>query len=102
MSTDDMAKKVVSKIDISEIIGARIPLRKLRSTYSGACPFHDDSGKSFCVIPDRRKYHCFECGAKGTVIDFVMVFEKKSYAEAVCLLCRMLPDAEMLPADSPE
>ena len=59
-------------IDIVEIIGQTVKLRRSGSEFSGLCPFHDETSPSFTVNPARQFFHCFGCGASGDVIDFVM------------------------------
>lgn len=57
---------------------------------TGLCPFHSERTPSFVVYPDKKDYHCFGCGAHGTVIDYVMQLEGVSLWEAVEMLADRL------------
>ncbi len=74
------------KVDIVEVISEYVPLRKSGRSYVGLCPFHNERTPSFSVSPDRQVYHCFGCGAGGTVFRFLMDIEGLSFAETVSLL----------------
>jgi DNA primase len=74
---------VLLRADIVEIIDARVPLKKAGKDYKACCPFHDEKSASFTVSPTKQFYHCFGCGAHGTVIGFLMEYEHMSFPEAV-------------------
>jgi len=74
---------IVARSDIVEIIGARVPLKKSGREYKACCPFHSEKTPSFWVSPDKQFYHCFGCGAHGTVVGFLMQYEKLGFPEAV-------------------
>jgi len=69
-------------INVVEIIGAYVDLRKAGRQYIGLCPFHQEKTPSFYVHPDRG-FHCWGCGAKGDVIRFVREIEGISFREAI-------------------
>jgi DNA primase len=73
----------VARSDIVEVIGARVPLKKGGREYKACCPFHNEKSPSFWVSPDKQFYHCFGCGAHGTVIGFLMQYEKMEFLDAV-------------------
>ena len=75
--------EVRNAIDIVDLIGAFIPLKKRGKSFIGLCPFHVEKTPSFNVSSERQMYHCFGCGVGGNVITFVMEFEKVSFVEAV-------------------
>ena len=75
--------EVVARSDIVEVIGARVPLKKSGREYKACCPFHNEKSPSFWVSPDKQFYHCFGCGAHGTVIGFLMQYEKLGFLDAV-------------------
>jgi len=75
--------EVVARSDIVEIIGARVPLKKSGREYKACCPFHSEKSPSFWVSPDKQFYHCFGCGAHGTVVGFLMQYEKLGFLDAV-------------------
>ena len=75
--------ELVARIDIVEIVGARVTLRKAGREYKACCPFHDEKTPSFTVSPGKGFYHCFGCGAHGTALGFLMEFDHMSFVEAV-------------------
>lgn len=74
------------KVDIVEVISNYVQLRRSGRAYTGLCPFHNERTPSFSVSPERQMYHCFGCGAGGTVFRFVMDMEGVSFVEAVAQL----------------
>lgn len=72
-----------ARIDIIDIVGSYVELKKAGSNYKAPCPFHDEKSASFVVSPQKQKYHCFGCGVDGNGIDFVMEYKKLTFAEAV-------------------
>jgi DNA primase len=80
--------EVVARSDIVEIISARVPLKKGGREYKACCPFHNEKSPSFWVSPDKQFYHCFGCGAHGTVIGFLMQYEKMEFFDAVADLAQ--------------
>ncbi|HMD73637.1 MAG TPA: DNA primase [Steroidobacteraceae bacterium] len=75
--------EVVARSDIVEIVGARVSLKKAGREYKACCPFHSEKTPSFWVSPDKQFYHCFGCGAHGTVVGFLMQYEKLEFPEAI-------------------
>jgi DNA primase len=80
--------EVVARADIVEIIGARVPLKKSGREFKACCPFHNEKSPSFWVSPEKQFYHCFGCGAHGTVIGFLMEYEKLEFVDAVADLAQ--------------
>jgi DNA primase len=74
---------IVGRTDIVELIGARVPLKKAGKEFRACCPFHDEKTPSFWVSPDKQFYHCFGCGAHGTVLGFLMNYDRLGFVEAV-------------------
>jgi DNA primase len=72
-----------SSIDIVDVIGNYLELKKAGSNYKANCPFHGEKTPSFVVSPSKQIFHCFGCGVGGDAIKFVMDYEKLSYPEAV-------------------
>ncbi len=85
MSTGVVAT-VKSKLDIVEVIGESVPLRKAGTTWKGLCPFHGERTPSFVVTPARESWHCFGCGLGGDVFSFVMQREGIDFPAALRLL----------------
>ncbi len=75
--------QLIARIDIVEVIGTRVPLRKAGKEFKACCPFHDEKTPSFNVVPDKQFYHCFGCGAHGTALGFLMDYDHLSFVEAV-------------------
>jgi DNA primase len=80
--------EIVARSDIVEIIGARVPLKKSGREFKACCPFHNEKSPSFWVSPDKQFYHCFGCGAHGTVVGFLMQYEKLGFLDAVADLAQ--------------
>src|ERR1700730_7659955 len=80
--------EIVSRSDIVEIINARVPLKKSGREFKACCPFHSEKSPSFWVSPDKQFYHCFGCGAHGTVVGFLMQYEKLGFLDAVADLAQ--------------
>jgi DNA primase len=78
-----------NSIDIVDVIGSYIELRKAGANYKANCPFHGEKTPSFVVSPSKQIYHCFGCGVGGDSIKFVMELEKLSYPEAIEKLASM-------------
>ena len=74
-------EEVRARADILEIIGSHVRLRRAGRNHVGLCPFHDEKTPSFSVNAERGFFHCFGCGAGGTVFDFVMKTEGLTFAE---------------------
>ncbi len=75
--------ELLSRVDIVEVIDARVPLKKAGREYEACCPFHGEKTPSFKVSPTKQFYHCFGCGAHGTAIGFVMEYDHLDFVEAI-------------------
>ena len=78
-----------STIDIVDVIGHFVELRKAGANYKANCPFHEEKSPSFVVSPSKQIYHCFGCNVGGDSIKFLMELEKLSYPEAIEKLASM-------------
>jgi len=78
-----------NSIDIVDVIGNFVELRKAGANYKANCPFHGEKTPSFVVSPSKQIYHCFGCGVGGDSIKFVMEMEKLTYPEAIEKLASM-------------
>ena len=74
---------LLAKVDIVDIIGSRVKLKKTGSNYVGLCPFHTEKTPSFTVSSTKQFFHCFGCNAHGSAIGFIMDFEHLSFVEAI-------------------
>lgn len=84
----DTAEEVKSKIDIVEIIGERVALKKAGRHFKGLCPFHSEKSPSFMVSPERQSFKCFGCGEGGDVFTFLEKYEGMSFLEALEVLAK--------------
>ncbi|MGA9046766.1 DNA primase [Sulfuricurvum sp.] len=83
MITQDSIEALKARLDIVDIVGSYIELKRAGSSFKAPCPFHDEKSPSFVVNPARQSYHCFGCGVHGDSIKFVMEYEKLNYPEAI-------------------
>jgi DNA primase len=81
--TQNTIQQILSRIDIVEIVGSFIKLKKRGTNYIGLCPFHNEKSPSFTVSASKEIYKCFGCGRSGNSIGFLMEAEKYSYVEAL-------------------
>lgn len=75
--------ELIGRVDIVDIIDRRVPLTRKGKEYQACCPFHEEKTPSFTVSPTKQFYHCFGCGAHGTVIGFLMDYANLGFVEAV-------------------
>ena len=80
--------QVQDRIDIVEVIGNYIPLKKAGRNYKANCPFHHEKTASFMVSQDKQIFHCFGCGVGGNVFNFLMKYERLEFPEAVRALAQ--------------
>lgn len=83
MISQQTIQQILSRIDIIEIVGGFVKLKKRGANYLGLCPFHNEKSPSFTVSPAKEIYKCFGCGRSGNTISFLMEIEKYSYVEAL-------------------
>lgn len=83
MISQSTIQQIQNRIDIIEIIGSFVKLKKRGTNYLGLCPFHNEKTPSFTVSPAKEIYKCFGCGKSGNTIGFLMDLEKYSYVEAL-------------------
>jgi len=80
--------KIMDAVNIVDVVGEFVNLRKSGVNYKGLCPFHDDKTPSFMVSPARQICKCFSCGAGGNAINFLMKHEQITYPEALRWLAK--------------
>jgi DNA primase len=76
-------EQIAAANDIVEVIGSYFPLKRAGTTFKALCPFHQEKTPSFTVSPSRQTFHCFGCGAGGSVFRFVMDYEHLDFPSAV-------------------
>ena len=74
---------LLNRVDIVDVVGRHVQLKKGGANLMGLCPFHNEKSPSFTVSPTKQFYHCFGCGAHGSAIGFLMEFSGLSYVEAI-------------------
>ncbi|MBF7054050.1 DNA primase [Halomonas sp. KAO] len=93
---------LLARVDVVEVVGERVKLKKAGRNYSGLCPFHQEKTPSFTVSADKQFYHCFGCGAHGNALRFLMEYDKLRFPEAVEQLAgRLGMDVPREGADDP-
>jgi DNA primase len=83
MISQTTIQQILGRIDIIDVIGGFVKLKKRGANYLGLCPFHNEKTPSFTVSPAKEIYKCFGCGRSGNTISFVMEHEKYSYVETL-------------------
>jgi DNA primase len=81
--TQNTIQQILSRIDIVEVVGSFVKLKRRGANYLGNCPFHHEKTPSFTVSPSKEIFKCFGCGKSGNTISFLMEHEKLSYVEAL-------------------
>ena len=76
-------EQIAAANDIVEVIGSYFPLKRAGTNFKALCPFHQEKTPSFTVSPQRQTFHCFGCGAGGSVFRFVMDYEHLDFPSAV-------------------
>src|SRR5256885_11421806 len=80
--SDEKLQELRDRVDVVGVVQRRVPLKKSGRDWKGLCPFHGEKTPSFYVVPDKRIFHCFGCGATDDAIKFVMQLDGKSFREA--------------------
>ncbi len=76
-------QNLLSRLDIVDIVGRHVELKKAGINHKGLCPFHGEKTPSFIVSPTRQTYHCFGCGAHGDALRFLVEHTGLGFVDAV-------------------
>ena len=87
--SQDKLNEIRQSVDIVDVIGQYLPLKKNGRNYVALCPFHNDSHPSLTVSPDKQIFMCFVCHTGGNVFTFLQEYLKISYIEAVKKVAEM-------------
>ncbi len=79
---DEIIQQIRDRVDLVDLVGRFVTLKKAGRSYKGLCPFHGEKTPSFNVNPDRQAYYCFGCQEGGNAITFLMKIENLSFPEA--------------------
>lgn len=85
---NDQVEQVKTKVDIVEIIGEKVQLKKAGRHFKGLCPFHSEKSPSFIVSTERQSFKCFGCQEGGDVISFLQKYDGMSFLEALEMLAK--------------
>lgn len=88
MIPQSFIQELLTRVDIVDVVGRSVKLKKVGANYQGLCPFHNEKTPSFSVSPTKQFYHCFGCGAHGSSINFLMEHFGMGFVEAVHELAR--------------
>ncbi len=83
MIAPSFLQDLLARVDIAEIVGRHVTLKKSGANHMGLCPFHGEKSPSFSVSPSRQTYHCFGCGVHGNAIGFLMEHSGMGFVDAV-------------------
>ncbi len=83
MIPQSFIQDLLNRVDIVEVVGNHVQLKKAGANLLGLCPFHTEKSPSFTVSPVKQFYHCFGCGRNGSAITFLMEHSGLSFVEAV-------------------
>lgn len=107
MIPQSFIQDLLARVDIVDVVGKYVQLKKGGANYMGLCPFHNEKSPSFTVSPTKQFYHCFGCGAHGSSIGFLMEYSGLSFVDAIRDLAQsngmVVPEEDrMLPAQRAE
>ncbi|OCG02121.1 DNA primase [Gilliamella sp. wkB112] len=85
----DFILDLMARTNILDVISKRVKMKKKGNNYFGCCPFHDEKTASFSLNEKKQIYYCFGCGASGSVVNFLMQYERLSFPEAIEELASM-------------
>src|ERR1051325_1789523 len=81
--TTENKTRVLQEINLVELIGQTVALKRRGKDFVGLCPFHQEKTPSFKVDPSRQYFYCFGCKAGGNAIDFVIKRDRVEFKDAL-------------------
>ncbi|MDO5666543.1 MAG: DNA primase [Alcaligenaceae bacterium] len=102
MIPEEFIQELLARVDVVDVVGKYVQLKKSGQNLQGLCPFHQEKTPSFTVSPTKQFYHCFGCGAHGTAIGFIMDHVGLSFPETVKVLADSVGMRVPEPNYSPE
>lgn len=101
MIPESFIQELLARVDVADVVGRYVQLRKGGANLIGLCPFHSEKSPSFTVSPSKQFYHCFGCGAHGSAISFLIEHTGATFPEAVRSLASevglTVPDTQRSP-----
>lgn len=82
----DDVDKIKNKIDVADLIGGYIPIKRAGRNFKAVCPFHNEKSPSFVISPERQMWHCFGCNKGGDILTFIEEYERMDFSESLKLL----------------
>ena len=86
MVSKDVIDQIRNALDIADVIGSYVQLKRAGNSIKALCPFHKEKTPSFHVNPARQAFHCFGCGVGGDVFKFVMLYDHVDFPTALRML----------------
>ncbi len=83
MIPQSFIQDLLARVDIVDVVGRYVQLKKGGQNFLGLCPFHTEKSPSFTVSPSKQFFHCFGCGAHGSAIGFIMEHRGYGYVDAI-------------------
>ena len=106
MIPGQFVQDLLARVDIVELVGRAVTLKKAGINYKGLCPFHGEKSPSFIVSPTRQTYHCFGCGVHGDAIRFLCEHHGMGFVDAVTDLAQQVgmpvPEDDATPEERAE
>ena len=106
MIPGQFVQDLLARVDIVELVGRSVTLKKAGINYKGLCPFHGEKSPSFIVSPTRQTYHCFGCGVHGDAIRFLCEHHGMAFPDAVRDLAQqvgmVVPEDDATPEERAE
>jgi DNA primase len=100
MIPQSFIQDLLARVDIVDVVGRHVQLKKAGQNHLGLCPFHDENTPSFTVSSSKQFFHCFGCGQHGSAIGFLMEHRGLGYVDAIRELAQST--GLQVPEESPQ